>query len=67
MNGLRAFYKGIAFCQNLWYCVIRQQDGWGQLRKGGPPMSLTEVLALLTLMIAVFSLGYRLGKDIKKK
>ncbi len=54
--------------QTVKICVklFMARDRVGPTPKGGKPMSTVEVISLMTLVIAAISLGYRLGKDIKK-
>ena len=40
----------------------QQQNGAGSTPKGGPPMSVLEVIALLTLVLAAVSLGFQIKK-----
>ncbi len=40
--------------------------GAGPTPEGGKPMSISDAIALLTLVIAAVSLGYRIGRDLKK-
>lgn len=42
--------------------VILASRGAGPTPKGGPPMSITEIIALLMLVIAAISLGASLKK-----
>ena len=50
----------IAFSVKLWYAAPSKRAG--PAPKGGKPMSVTDTIALLMLVIAAVSLGYGLKK-----
>ena len=49
----------------LWYTTVKLPDGRRSIRplKGGMPMTIMEMLAVIGYTATIFSVGYMLGRN----